>query len=166
METRRIILVAVVVLVAIYISYYYTYPSGMSILQTSLGEFSLDLLREKQPLVIQDRISDTEQLRKAWFPYSITTRFQIAATETPEWHRNPFKYLLIQAQASPATVYLSPQKTKMLGNEPDPETTVLAGIQLAPLQCVIIPRKAYYATQSDAALACLGVNDYVSYFLP
>ena len=61
----------IIILLIIYIRYYYSYPKDVAILQTTLNEFTMQILTEKQPIVIQDKVQDITELRKAWFNTNI-----------------------------------------------------------------------------------------------
>lgn len=168
---RTIVAVAAVALIAVYISYYYRAPPGISILQTSLADFRLEMLYEKQPIVIQDRVGDVADLQRAWFPR--TRRLATVGVGLPpaeQWRRNAFKVLLIQPTAAPVEIYL--HRGALTGPEraPPPDATLVA-IQLAPHQVLMIPYRMAYATASGAPeaatqAAAIGVHDVVTYVLP
>jgi len=83
------------ILLIIYASLYYIIPSSLIILQTTLNNFNFDLLLEKQPLIIQDKIADVNQVISSWFKENIIE--DINNTKNDDWITNKHKYLYIQS---------------------------------------------------------------------
>ena len=59
---------ACIALATVYVSYYYRAPATITILQSTLADFRLEMLYEKQPVVLQERVADMASLHAAWFP--------------------------------------------------------------------------------------------------
>jgi hypothetical protein len=155
--------IAACVLAALYVFTYYRSPSQVEIQQTTLADFTFDVLREKQPLVIDDRVKSLEDLRRLWFASNLTTEFRLEGTET--WHTNRFKFLVMHAEQEGDIYVYAPGKKMIEGGVPDPEEPLVA-IHLLPQQVVLLPFRWRYLVMPPMRVACLGVHDYVTYMLP
>lgn len=79
--------------------YIYSYPPHIQILQTKLDNFYYDLLLEKQPLIIQDRIKDINNFVDI-LSYNYVSKHEIKNKYQPDnlnenFCINKFRYLLI-----------------------------------------------------------------------
>jgi hypothetical protein len=152
----------IVCVCAWYILYYYRYPKEVTILQTTLPNFKFQLLLEKQPIVLQDRVTDLKELQSMWFPYMST--MQIWAT-THEWYKNKHKYFVLQPQ-SDVLLYLYPRGKSLINGVPD-STQTLIEIKLQAYQVIILPYKYYYHfEENDIVIHTIAVNDFLTYILP
>lgn len=146
------------ILIYIYISYYYRYPTKVSILQSRLNEFDLNLLQEKQPIVLEDAIKEIEQLKKAWFKWNYSKKYSGYIPE--HWYRNNYKYLLIHPQED-TEIFLYPP-TKLLNNGvPDPEETVII-IKLKAYQLLIVPYHWYTMIDTEKQIHFMGIHDILT----
>ena len=169
------IIVGIIILfVAVYIYSYYWYPPTVSILQTRPYEFKPDMLLERQPIVIENNASSLEDLHSAFFKLNPTEEFKLAGSDT--WHGNPFKYVAIQLQA-PGEILLSPASTRMIADTdhatdaedvmiPDPTDSNLLAIRAQAGEIILIPFHWHYLITDKLKVKCLGIHDYVTYFLP
>jgi hypothetical protein len=157
-----ILVIALLLLVAFYVMYYYKVPATLTILQTTLQDFHFDMLREKQPIVLQDRVADIDHLRRLWFKWNFTTPFKLTPNADLTWIRNKYKYLILQADED-CEVFLASASERMEdGTMPDSAT--LVAVQLAAKQCVIVPFRMYYAVSKQNS--AIGVHDLVTQLLP
>jgi len=179
---------ASVALVAVYISYYYRSPPEITILQPSLADFRLEMLQEKQPIVLQERVADMAALQAAWFPRTRRLARSPAIAPPPppnspgEWQTNSYKVLMLQptpeSGAQEVFLYRAPTFASLRrGASPPPDAT-LVGIRLEPRQTLLIPHRIAFAVHPAALPAAdgappgapppvtIGVHDYVTYFLP
>lgn len=164
-------IIILVLIVIAYISYYYRRPKDMHILQSTLANFKFDMLREKQPIVIQDRVATLSDLEKLWFTYNSLTRFELAPSDpqNPLWIANSYKFTLIHATSGDCEVLLS-----HVNNVPDadgllPEEAAIIAIQLATDQIVIVPLHMHYAicsSDKNNRCHCIGVHDLITRMLP
>ncbi len=159
----------ILILLILYVRYYYVSPKTVSILQTSLHHFQFSLLREKQPIVIHDRIQEIDSLKKAWFEPNIVKSLLLEATPQSTWIENRYKYFVIHAQQD-CEVLLAPSSEKLVNGVPNPETTTLVAIQLGALQSVVLPYRMKYLLQpkhgSVATCKAIGAHDYITFILP
>lgn len=154
----------VIVILVWYIGYYYRYPSETTILQTILPNFHFDLLLEKQPIVLQDQITDLSTLKNAWFPRMCHLH---TWTSDTSWQLNKHKYLVLQPQVD-TLLYLYPRGKPMLPNGvPDPAQSILLEIHLKAHQVVILPYKYYYHTEEPGVpLHAIACHDIFTWILP
>lgn len=160
--TTSIIIVLSVVVLGIYISYYYRYPADVSIVQTSLANFSMQIFMEKQPIVVQDRVQNLTDIRKAWFGTNITFNDVLKNDGQAEWVRNRFKFLVLQPQEK-TEIVLYPPHLKMVDGAPDPEEHLLV-MKVDALQILILPLHWKYHIETKNIIS-IGVHDFITPFL-
>jgi len=98
---KYIFIIALIIIFLLYISnnYINKFPENIQILQTSLENFYDDLLLEKQPLIIQDRIKDISQF-VSLLNYMYIKKIEQKNIEIPDEYQNSmfinkYRYLLI-----------------------------------------------------------------------
>lgn len=156
--------ILIVVIVAVYLRYYFRIPAEVAILQTTLSSFTFDMLREKQPLVIQDRVASIDAIKTSWFKHILTTDLTLDAfQEHTAWSKNKFKYLVLHPSA-PCEVLLYPSALNDHGVPPEDAT--LIAIQLAENQMLIVPYRMHMSLQCTMQVRAIGVHDYITRFLP
>ena len=164
--TAKIILFILALIVVLYVWSYYQHPKQVSILQTAATDFTFDMLREKQPIVIDDRIVSLRDLQQKWFSPNIVTDFRLEHSDI--WHKNTYKYGVFHAEQE-GDIYLYPVGKKMVSEGdvrvPDPQENLLA-VHLLPGQILIVPRGWYYNLFAPMTCHVLAVHDYVTYMLP
>lgn len=158
------VLIGVLILLYIYVSYYYRYPSTVSIIQASFDRLELNLFQEKQPIVLDEPIEDIQNLKKSWFKWNYTKYYQISDQVPEKWYKNQYKYLVIQPQES-IELYLCPAHVKLVNNIPSTEETLII-MKLKPRQIVILPFHWKYMIQIYQPIYYLGVHDAITPFLP
>jgi hypothetical protein len=83
MSTTKILIIIVVVLILlIYSQYYSKYSKGYNITQTYLDKINLDILYEKNPIIIYDCIKTPKQLLKTLFKFSYAFNKQYSINTT------------------------------------------------------------------------------------
>jgi len=180
--------VASIALAAAYVSYYYRAPRTIAILQTTLADFRLEMLQEKQPVVLQERVADMAALQAAWFPRTRRLARSPAIAPPPppntpgEWQTNAYKILMLQptpeSGAQEVFLYRAPSSAALRRGAAPPADATLVGIRLEPRQTLLIPHRMAFAIHPAALPAAdgappgapppatIGVHDYVTYFLP
>lgn len=159
---KTLLWIIVIAILYVYISYYYRYPTKISILQSRLNEFDLNLLNEKQPIVIEDRIKDITEIKKAWFKYNLSKNYNIY--DTDKWYKNNFKYFLIHPQED-IEVYLYPPNKSVINNEPNPNEQIIV-IKLKANQLLIVPYKWLNMIDEQHNVHFIGLNDIFTAILP
>lgn len=155
------ILIAIVAfLVWAYVRFAYKVPSNVVIMQSSLADFDLNMLLEKQPIVIQDRVENIQPAWDGWFRYNIKSRFEIM----PEigWIKNRYKRMLLHG-LSDGEVLLCPPGCKTAGGVPDPSEEVIA-IKLYQGMSLLIPYRWHFAVTEK--VYANGIHDLVTYLIP
>lgn len=154
------LLVVCTILLVLYIRFAYKVPPKVMILQSSLADFRSDLLLEKQPIVIQDRVENIQPVWNDWFRYNKKSEFSI--TPEMEWIKNRYKYMLLHSQED-CEVLLCPPNCKVTNMAPDTTEQVIA-VKLYKHMGLILPYRWYFTT-SKPVHAC-GCHDLLTYFLP
>jgi hypothetical protein len=158
------IYIIIVFLIITYIYSYYRYPSYTEILQVDYKYFNFDSIYQKQPIVIENKSIPIEDIIKDNFNLNIVSKpFTIIDTSHDIWHKNKFKYLLIQCLQD-GEILLYPAIKKMTSTGiPDPEESLIA-IKLSTGQLLIIPFHWHYLIKTEVVY--YGIHDYISYILP
>jgi hypothetical protein len=138
------------ILLIIYASLYYIIPSSLIILQTTLNNFNFDLLLEKQPLIIQDKIADVNQVISSWFKENIIE--DINNTKNDDWITNKHKYLYIQSDdETEIEIIIQRNNSNVV-------------IKLKNKQNIILPFMCKYYI-NNPKIIIKGIHDYITYFL-
>lgn len=143
-----------IVLLYVYISYYYRYPSNTKILQADSDTLDSNLLYEKHPIILLNNKSSLKELKQKYFTYLISVTSDIKISE---WNKNKYKYLLIQP-IEPCEIHTLPADKVLTEDE------TLITLQLKPTQVLILP--FHWNFYTDTSINTLGIQDYLSYFLP
>lgn len=162
MKLLHILLTIFAIIGVIYIASYYRVPKHVNILQTDLAHFTFDMLREKQPIVVDDRIVSLTELEKIWFKPNITSHFRLEYADL--WHKNRYKYSVLQAEQE-GDIYMFPPTGHMKDGVPDPEESLLA-VHLLPGQILIVPFRWKYYIPERMVVSAIAVHDYITYVLP
>jgi hypothetical protein len=124
------------------------------------------MLREKQPIIIQDRVAQFQELKRLWFSYNFTKEFEIQQEGDLVWIKNKFKYVALQSQDD-VEVLIAPASEHLSKDGIMPETATLIAIQLKANQVVIMPFHMHYAISTEKGkLSVIGVHDLVTKLLP
>jgi hypothetical protein len=151
------------ILIFIYICCYFIYPSSVSILQTTLNDFDFNLLLQRQPLVIGDRIININDIINLWFSPNIIKNHILNQSDDDKWIVNNYKYMLAYC-INDTEILLYQSGQKIYNNEPDINEPILA-IKLSKYQCIIIPFKWYYNIKNNSNVQFIGIHDYVTSFI-
>jgi hypothetical protein len=135
------------------------------------------MLLEKQPIVIEKNKTDLYELKPLFFYMNPTEQFNLASSD--KWHLNKYKYFAMQFQLSgeillcppgskmvqptTSTISLSMSKENLI---PDPNNVNLLAIQAKVGEILFIPLHWYYFISPNLKMKCLGIHDYITYFLP
>lgn len=152
-------IIIIISLLLFYIYCYFIYPNHISILQSSLVDFDFNLLLNKQPLVIEDRIKDIRIVLNSWFSPNIIQDIEFDTSRT--WNRNFNKYLVCYAIDDTDIVLCSCGNTVI--NDIANDTEPIINIKLKKTQCLIIPYRWYYNIKNNVKL--YGIHDYITYIL-
>lgn len=150
------LLLIIILLIVLYSSLYFIFKEEIVIQQINKNNISLDILINKQPIVIEDKLTEKE----------INNLFNYNIIEYPTynkiWERNQYKYLLIYALNDTNIFISNPKKLKF---ETPTENDIVIDIQLKKNQTLIISFKWYYSLIEKEDVKLYGIHDYITYGL-
>lgn len=158
--SRWFLFLLITFLVWVYVRFAYKVPARVMILQSSLADFDLKMLLEKQPIVIQDRVEDIQPIWNGWFRYNMKSPFEI--TPEMEWIKNRYKYMLLHGLEDGEVLLCSPG-CKTTNGVPDPSEEVIA-IKLYKGMSLLIPYRWHLAVAHK--VFANGAHDLITYLLP
>lgn len=144
--------------VALYIYGYFKFPRNVAVLQTDLNRANTDMLLERQPIVFQDTPT-LYTIRTKLFRFGIITEF--ALNPGVGWLENKYKYIAFETLADGEILACPPGKR--LNGEPGDDEHLIA-LQCKKGNIVILPFRWKYNV--NVPVACVGVHDLVTYFIP
>ena len=177
----------IIVICILYIYSYYRYPQNTYIMQSHIRMFKPEILLEKQPLVIDDNNYDINVFKTNWFNINPSQNFILNAT--PNWIVNKYKYIIIQAKFGPSDILICNPNNKDknqdipnqdlntennnandIVNDDGSNTTntsndAIVEVQLSEGQILILPFNWLYLID-NSNVTCIGIHDYITYFLP
>lgn len=150
------LLLIIILLIIIYSSLYFIFKEKIVIQQINKNNLNLDILINKQPIVIEDKLIEKE----------IHNLFKYNIIEYPIynklWERNQYKYLIICALNNTNIFISNPKKLKL---ENPTENDIVIDIQLKKNQTLIISFKWYYSLIEKEDVKIYGIHDYITYGL-
>lgn len=150
------LLLIIILFIVLYSSLYFIFKEEIVIQQINKNNISLDILINKQPIVIEDKLTKKE----------INNLFNYNIIEYPIynkiWQRNQYKYLLICALNDTNIFISNPKKLKF---ETPTENDIVIDIQLKKDQTVILSFKWYYSLIEKEDVKLYGIHDYITYGL-
>lgn len=150
------LLLIIILLIVLYSSLYFIFKEEIVIQQINKNNISLEILINKQPIVIEDKLTKKE----------INNLFNYNIIEYPTynkiWERNKYKYLLIYALNDTNIFISNPKKLKF---EIPTENDTVIDIQLKKNQTLIISFKWYYSLIEKEDIKLYGIHDYITYGL-
>ena len=156
-----------VFLLLLYASLYYIFYDELIIYQVEARHFDFNLLYNKQPIIIQDSITNIDEILVDWFNYNIV-EYDVLIPNIWGWNRNHYKYFVIYADAieeNSVEITLGNPLTKQEGNAPE-YTQTLTTIPLNKNKMLIIPFKWYYHINIISGNPrFFGIHDYITYGL-
>lgn len=161
MKFNFIIIISIII--SIYIYCYYIFPTSVSILQSSIKEFDLSTLQQRQPIVIHDCLQEKEKLLKLWFKYNFINPIDSSILQN-EWIHNHYKYLFINPNIDKEIIIYQGSTNSL---PPTQEEQIIA-IQLKKNQSLILPFKwKYYIANhfSSNDIDIYGIHDVITSFL-
>ena len=151
----RYIYYSIIVFIIILCFCYFVYPSNITIHQLSLDNFNFDVLYNRQPIVIEDKLVDINKIISLWFDFNII-QYPIINSE---WYRTQFKYTILQSTED-TEILLSNPYTNITNNKPN-EDTKLVLIKLKENQFIILPFKWYFHKNKNIKI--IGIHDIITY---
>lgn len=145
------------ILLAIYCFCYFIFPTTIIILQTTLYDFSFNLLYQRQPLIIEDKIVNIDEIIDLWFFQNLI--YPNLTFNNGKWIHNNYKYLFITTEKK-TEILLSKATIKKI--DPTNSDNIIA-IQLYENQSLIIPYKWKFLFNDNIKI--YGIHDYITRLL-
>ena len=142
---RAFFLIIVVLCVILYVQYYLKYSAQYEILQVGLDKFQLDMLYEKVPIVIYDRVYDISDLLKTIFAYSYMFQKMIEV-DAGRVHKNAHKYLVLTSEDPVIIRLINPKYKKEVKTDLNQSNVQFVSVKLKSNQGLIVPALWYYHT--------------------
>jgi hypothetical protein len=178
--TKVLIVVVLVLISAIYFRYYSKYSHAYNITQTYLNKINLDLLYERNPIIIYDSIKTPRHLLKTLFKYSYVTNHEYIISQ-PHIYSSKSKFSFIYHTGEKIDhvfinlinpIYHTDIKewrkdkqgvsfSKMSLNDTNIEFIT---VKLKPFQVLIIPSHWMLQVSSEEHVVKTDLNDMFSYF--
>jgi hypothetical protein len=122
------------------------------------------MLIERQPIIIENKESTLQDLRNIFFSINPCQEFLLQSSDI--WNRNRYKYVALFAKNN-GEILLCPPNTKVLDDDaPDPDDAELLAIQMSAKHIILVPFHWRYLITGNLEVECLGIHDYITYFLP
>jgi hypothetical protein len=144
---KLLILILSIIIIIIYTICYYIFPKEVSIFQSDIEKFDINILSSRQPIVISDYIQNPEEVINSWFKYNIINfdnnnynNDNDNNNNDNDWKHNNHKYLFINAVKDTEIIIYKAQITKI---NPTPEDKIII-IKLKQNQSLILPFKWKY----------------------
>jgi hypothetical protein len=162
---KLLILILSIIILIIYTICYYIFPTEVSIYQTDIEKFDINVLSSRQPIVISDYVQNPEDIINSWFKYNIINfddngndngngndndndndngngndNGNDNDNDNNDWKHNNHKYLFINALEDTEIIIYKAQITKI---NPTPEDKIII-IKLKQNQSLILPFKWKY----------------------
>lgn len=174
--TKILMLVVVLLLILIYTQYYSKYNEGYEIVQTYLDKINVDLLYERNPVIIYDSIKNPKQLLGTLFKYSyVFVKEYIITPNTPTITRAKFSYVYsTQGEGDVHLNLINPSYKNqfswkrrkngltMSETQLSQTTAQFVTIKLKPYQVVIVP--SHWIVDTDTPLTKVDLHDLFSQF--
>lgn len=166
------IYIFILLIILLYASMYYIFDDELIIYQLKIEHFNFDILYKKQPIIIQDSITNIDDLLINWFNYNMV-EYDINIPNFWDWNINNFKYLIIYADSheeNSIEITLGNPLTKHENNIPISQDLLpdynqkLTTILLNRNKVIIIPFKWFYHINIISGNPrFFGIHDYITY---
>lgn len=151
------LLLIIILLIIVYSSLYFIFKEEIIIQQIKKNNITLDILINKQPIIVEDKLIKKEI--QNLFQYNI---IEYTSLYDKIWNRNQYKYILIQALNDTNVIISNPKKIKI---EIPLENDTVIDIQLKKNQTLILSFKWYYSLINKEDIIIYGIHDYITYGL-
>jgi hypothetical protein len=173
--TTLLFIVVTALIVFIYIQYYSKYNSSYEIVQTYLDKINIDLLYERNPIVIYDSIKTPKQLLGTLFKYSYVSKSEYQLEhKLPVMNRAKFSFVYSTTDQDTYVNLINPSYKSSMVWKPHTKSTDKVSltnledttveyvtIKLKPYQVLILP--THWIIQTNAPLTKVNLHDFISY---
>jgi hypothetical protein len=156
-----ILILSIIIIIIIYTICYYIFPTEVSIFQTDIDKFDINVLSSRQPIVISDYLQNPEEIINSWFKYNFidfddNNENNNENNNNNDWKHNNHKYLFINAFKDTEIIIYKAQITKI---NPTPEDKIII-IKLKEKQSLILPFKWKYFGNN---INIWNINDIITF---
>lgn len=153
---KQKIFVIICIFLLIYTICYFYPTKTLSINQTTIDKFNLNLLYERHPIVIYDRIQNVSQIIDKWFKYNIVTQ---STSENLNWIFNRHKYCVLSILQD-GEIHICNPYTNISNGIPCNDSSIIT-LNLKKNQIVIVPYRWYI--YSDVPIDIVYAHDLITY---
>lgn len=140
-------------ILCLYILCYFTYPQQITIIQSDIENFDINTLFSKQPIIIDTKIINSNDIIISWFSiFNIIRDINIIDNNI---FKNKYKYLIIHPE-NDANIFL---------NSPTQKVTDLLEIQLKAKQLLIVPYNWKILIENSKKIKFVGIHDCITYLV-
>lgn len=173
--TQLLFAVLVVLIACIYVNYYSKYNNSYEIIQTYLDKLNIDMLYERNPIIIYDSIKTPKQLLGTLFKYSYVSKTDyVINNKNPIMNRAKFSFVystyddaifvnLINPSFATSMKWAKQKKNtydKVSMTKLDDTNINYVTVKLKPYQVLIIPM--HWIIQTDATIVKHNLDDFIS----
>ena len=141
-----------IVLLVFYISNAVADNPELIVVQTTLASFTGDLLYEKSPIVITDRIVNVDELIASSFKYMYASAKHVDVTIDKQ-EKNKYKYMVLHSSLKGGAVLLT-----------HPLTSESTQIIMHPHTVLVIPKSFGFVVQGAVPEKVMGLHTVLSVF--
>jgi hypothetical protein len=177
--TKLLIIVVIILIFLIYAQYYSKFAKGYNITQTYLDKVGLDLLYERNPVVIYDSIKTPKQLLKTLFKYSYISKNEyVIRNQNIHLSKSKFSFvyhtgknidkivvnLINPIYKQDFKAWRKSENSALFTTTPLEDTTVeYVSIKLKPFQVLIVPTHWMLQVVGNEDLVKVDLDDIFSY---
>lgn len=153
--------IVLILILLVYLQYYLKYNTSYQIIQTELSKMSSNVLYEKYPIIISDRLVDPKSLLSTLFKYTYITKIIEDRPPTVNITACMSKYTLIYSTTDDIFVnIISPTYIYFKNQEIDSADIAFVTIKLKKQQVLILP--SFWLYQSNSQHTSISLNDLFS----
>lgn len=134
--------------------YYLTPATNVTIIQSRVSEFDIKVLFDKDPIILEEKVVNPEEIIQAYFNYLYSFRFQLPPLPYPKWCYSKARYLVIHNAESLQIAHPS--------NKGNPAPNFV-DIRLTPNQLVILPSMWLYKVKGGSLTALYDIPSVLLY---
>lgn len=167
--------ILIMLVIIVYIQYYINYKPDFKINQIYLDKFKINLLYEKYPIIIYDKLIEPKDLLKTFFAYSYNISDDFPILFDNKVTINLSKYQIIYNQLADVDINLIHPKYRsqidftnnnkiLLSKEPLSKLNVeYVTVKLKKNKILILP--SYWIYNSNLPVQTIILDDYMSYMV-
>jgi hypothetical protein len=156
------VIIFIIILLFLILKYYLKYNEGYMVIQTFLNNIkSNDILFDKYPILIYDKIVNTNDILKSLFAYNyLTKKNKLYKNNTLIYNKS--KFSLIQCDEDCIIDIINPKYKKYIKNNSlkDSDNVQYISIKLKKKQLLIIP--LWWIYNSDKPINVIELDDIIT----